>query len=100
MYPKREHNAEDIKLINKNLEDVREAPLGEREEEPLTADTVTLSVDEKLQAKIRFMVLNHEHLWSGKVEKISVIKHHIILVPSPRPFKYAPNIAIRNRMNI
>ena len=90
MYRKRDYNAKDINLINQHLADAREAILGEDAEEPITADTVELGVDEKLQPEIRKMLRKHEHLWSGKLGKISVAQHHINLIPGARPFKSAP----------
>ena len=36
------------------------------------------------------MLPKHEHLWSGKLGKISAVKHHINLIPGARPFKSAP----------
>lgn len=64
MYRKRDHNANYIKFINKNLSDSREASIGEQEEEPIEADTVELGVDKKSQPIIRNIVRKHEYLWS------------------------------------
>lgn len=45
-YRKRDHSANDINLINQHLAGAREAALGEQEEEPITAGTDALGVDE------------------------------------------------------
>ena len=89
-YRKRDFSSKDINLINQHLADAREAVLGEQSEEPITADTVPLGVKENLQPKVRDMLRKHEHLWSGKLGKISAVKHHINLTPGARPFKSAP----------
>ena len=49
-----------------------------------------LGVKKELHPKIRLMLRKHEHLWSGKLGKISAVKHHINLIPGARPFKSAP----------
>lgn len=72
MYPKRDQNANDIKLMslalrlnhfNKNLADAGEATMGEQDEEPITTDKVDSGIDEKIQTKIRNMLRKHGHLW-------------------------------------
>lgn len=52
MYPKRDHNDEDIKLIKKQLEDVHKVATGEQDKEAITADTVELSLGQNIQLKL------------------------------------------------
>ena len=88
-YKKRPLNVRDIETINKHLADAREAHAG-KDEEPITADTVELHVDNKYHLKIRNMLRKHESLWAGQLGNINITEHSIDLVAGARPFKSAP----------
>ena len=89
-YRKRDHNARDVNLINKNLAEAREAALKENDKVPVTAATVELSLTEGKEDKIRAMLKQHEELWSRKLGEISATKHSIRLIEGARPSKSAP----------
>lgn len=52
-YRKREHDANNIDLMNKQLADEREAACGQEAEKPIKPDTVELGIDPSIQPKVR-----------------------------------------------
>jgi len=89
-YRKRDFNAKDVNLINKHLEDARNAAVDQSDDTPITADNVELHVDKKYHPKIRKMLRKHEKIWEGRLGKITATTHRIDLIPGARPFKSAP----------
>ena len=89
-YRKRDFRAKDVELINKHLEDARNAAVDQTDETPITADNIELHVDEEFHPKKRKMLRKHESLWDGRLGQISATTHRIDLIPGARAFKSAP----------
>ena len=70
-----------MNLINKHLEDARNAAVDQSDEVPITADNVELHVDENFHPQIRNMLRKHEKIWEGRLGKITATTHRIELIP-------------------
>lgn len=56
----------------------------------MTAEDMSLTVEEIYNDEVRNMFQGHETIWAGELREIGISKHHIDLIPDSKPFKSLP----------
>lgn len=82
-------NTSDESTVNRHLTDKHKAHM-EKDEQPPTANNISLRVDPCYHNAIRTLLKKHERMSSSELGGITITENRIDLVPNAQPFKSSP----------